>query len=421
MNKFCLVSFLVVISCAISPNFAQQKQKVKNSLSIDEQARQQALQYWASKITKCGDDWYATDKKNFVSQVKNFSVSVQNNPINQSDKLNGFQFKGVFSASITQIRTYTKDKGFGKWQEQKSFGSDQEIVKLKGKWFFNGVGGFSTRWIGISCNDATNPQAYFSRLEDEQLSSDVANFKRNSEHYGIYANNLTAEMWNALYVVNNNDCNYGHFGINSAFITANGNFSFTRGDFKWEYRLPNKLLNESLLEGRYGYKKTGNHIAMLTNNAWITRSYSDNPYSYYMSYSMEIPDDLSNLLSLVYDQFSKGKRPSFYAKLSENGRWYFEDEKHRWWGNVSDELEEFLKNDDLEVEKLVFLDEEGYYLQYKINNSHKISWRTTSNIADTLQQISNNSDEYLSDIVTAGNNRWIIFTQARTTTRCLSR
>jgi hypothetical protein len=73
--------------------------------TLSQQAQSQANSFWNQRLTRCGDTAYVAFKSGEVDAFKSAQIVVQAQPLNEADRLNGWEWKGVtgFTATATRI------------------------------------------------------------------------------------------------------------------------------------------------------------------------------------------------------------------------------------------------------------------------------------------------------------------------------
>lgn len=136
----CVIITILTIFFVNSTNLLAQKKnqpkkrpsKVKkvSSPTIDQQADQQAIEFWNSKLTKCGNDFYTqayvsftSERQNIIFQFKNLSFTKEKRVVSNADKLNGLEYRGVSRLNVEASRQYSSVKfalmnaGWNRWQD----------------------------------------------------------------------------------------------------------------------------------------------------------------------------------------------------------------------------------------------------------------------------------------------------------------
>lgn len=144
---------------------------------IDEEAKREAENYWASSFSKCGDSFYGvyskTGKivafKNSVKhglkdgQVVECGICALTNPqtdgktFTEADRLNGLEWVGETSVLFSVYRIY---EGHGVWSEWYDYAgvvfhssTSVNMRKIRGRWQFGNVGEDTGRFRGIHCSE----------------------------------------------------------------------------------------------------------------------------------------------------------------------------------------------------------------------------------------------------------------------------
>lgn len=144
---FMIFSYLIVIFFLGSTNLVAQKKrqprkitsstKKISSLTIDQQAYQKAVEFWKSKLTKCGNDFYSEGlfdpsrdgtsslrkPVTMIFQFKNPNFTLEKRSISSADKLNGLEFSGSSKLEVETSRFYSEQDvfynkgGWSKWYD----------------------------------------------------------------------------------------------------------------------------------------------------------------------------------------------------------------------------------------------------------------------------------------------------------------
>ena len=103
----------------------------------------QAQQFWKRTVTKCGSSWFGrgTTTPINIDEFKDFKFSVSKVPLDQADKLNGVQWRGITTVSCSSFRSFTL-AGWGPWAECNSLPATASIPnriridEINGRWFY---------------------------------------------------------------------------------------------------------------------------------------------------------------------------------------------------------------------------------------------------------------------------------------------
>jgi hypothetical protein len=109
--------------------------------SIDDEAKAEADKFWATQITKCGDDYYR--KLEFFKggeswyELKDPSVRISAARVSDADRLNGLEWHGNIYLETKTSRTW--QLGANKWDESENGvnrgdGFYYRMEKSKGQW-----------------------------------------------------------------------------------------------------------------------------------------------------------------------------------------------------------------------------------------------------------------------------------------------
>jgi hypothetical protein len=131
-TKILLILLLILLSSVVHAQ-------------VDQEANQQAKNFWNSRITKCGDDYYTKDRS-YVHQFRNPRIEVKARQLSSADRLNGIEYIGSTSYKTELSRTYSpngtrfqSEKGWGKWENgltasMGGIGLDAALRKENGRW-----------------------------------------------------------------------------------------------------------------------------------------------------------------------------------------------------------------------------------------------------------------------------------------------
>lgn len=86
------------------------------SSKLETEANQELAKLLNSMLTKC-DDLYSGSNGTFTIQFKNPAFKVLKSvPLDEADKLNDVEWKGIADFSCSSYRLITTPKGIGQWQ-----------------------------------------------------------------------------------------------------------------------------------------------------------------------------------------------------------------------------------------------------------------------------------------------------------------
>lgn len=382
-----------------------------STLNLDQQAEQQALSFWNSRVTSCGGDFYTRDR-NYIHQFKNLNIQVTPRTVSTADKLNGIQWLGNTHATVSQSRTYSSNStlyqngGWSKWSEGFTsslggIGLDASLRKENGRWtIIPSAISQSGVLKPISCSDASNPIAFYRRLEDESLNSAVRSFRANSEQFGIFAENIPSEMWAAMY-------EYGYpNNLNWVFLGPNGGWGVS-GKYRKLSGLSIKVMEQA--EGRW--------LETITADGGYVLLGKDSRVDYKGgSYLAEkIPQSLIDKL----DELINKKFLIQMVRVSPSGGWFvfFRDysgiENWSWNGMPDSAGKAFneISQQGFKVKDVAFLPDNGYLIVYggkaTVDEFYYYSDKLPESALKALNKLYENC--YGIENVSFGqNNSWII-------------
>jgi len=106
LSRFLFVNCSLVLA-AIGLPLASQGQ------TLNQQAQSQANSFWNQRLTRCGDTAYVAFKNGEVDAFKNAQTVVQAQPLNEADRLNGWEWKGVTGFTATATRMWVAHETLG--------------------------------------------------------------------------------------------------------------------------------------------------------------------------------------------------------------------------------------------------------------------------------------------------------------------
>jgi hypothetical protein len=119
--------------------------------SSQAEAERQARSFWARKITKCGEDHFTKWGSDRIVQYKGASISVTPQRISETDRLNGYQYRGSILLSFRAQREYRGGR-WTDWRKPMGSGMSNGIVKKSGRWDIKEVGGInSSNMDAVAC------------------------------------------------------------------------------------------------------------------------------------------------------------------------------------------------------------------------------------------------------------------------------
>lgn len=135
LAKILLIGFTIITF--YTPTLAQRREghalQGSSNLSQDQEANQQARQFWDARITQCGEDYFTRNRYS-IRQFKNLQIIVTALGVTQADRLNGIEWQGrtVVKAEASRLysskRTVNEDIGWSKWSQ--GLGDALEVVGL---------------------------------------------------------------------------------------------------------------------------------------------------------------------------------------------------------------------------------------------------------------------------------------------------
>lgn len=110
--------------------------------SIDDEAKAEAEKFWATQITKCGDDYYRKLELNKGGEswyeLKEPSVRISAALVSDADRLNGLEWHGNIYLETKVSRTWESDR-WSAWENgvNRGDGFYYHMEKAKGNWNIN--------------------------------------------------------------------------------------------------------------------------------------------------------------------------------------------------------------------------------------------------------------------------------------------
>jgi hypothetical protein len=137
-RKKLITLLLIVTSCLLACSAGRIGLAPR---SIDDEAKAEADKFWATQITRCGDDYYR--KLEFFKggeswyELKDPSVRVSPNVLTEANRLNGLEWHGNIYLETKTSRYW--DLGANKWGEwengvNRGDGFYYRMEKSKGEW-----------------------------------------------------------------------------------------------------------------------------------------------------------------------------------------------------------------------------------------------------------------------------------------------
>jgi len=119
------------------------------------EARTQVDQFWAKKVSICGDVLATRFVAGDWTVMKNGGWSVEPHALSQSDTMNGIQWRGRSQLQAATSRNWQPGRGWQPWVQGTGFGAfDVAVVKTGGRWTFtpNGYGALD-QMVAPKCTD----------------------------------------------------------------------------------------------------------------------------------------------------------------------------------------------------------------------------------------------------------------------------
>lgn len=110
--------------------------------SLSDQAFKQMMAWVDSKMAKCGESYYTTYNTIYM-EMKIYINGPQPETLTETDRLNGYEFKGEGRIEVRQVRkTYGADGFYAKKGEADSWSEGRDIIvqvtRRNGKWQASG-------------------------------------------------------------------------------------------------------------------------------------------------------------------------------------------------------------------------------------------------------------------------------------------
>jgi hypothetical protein len=209
MVKLSITLTAILFACFLSFNLKPQAQAQAQG-ALAEEAKQVAQDYWKKKVTQCGDSFYTRfNVSGDIGEFKGGSIELRSDPLGEAERLNGYQYSGVTTFKFRVYRIFSaKTSRWGDWTSDNAFLFNRRVIKYRGSWKVedNDPGYMSF----MMCVDAAHPEDYIRRRREEATAAEQRNhtnlvtagveeFRAQASRYGLYANNIPAEMWVPLY------------------------------------------------------------------------------------------------------------------------------------------------------------------------------------------------------------------------------
>lgn len=153
-----LVTLLLAFAACSGPSKATrdgQSNVANGGGALDDEARREAANYLNRRFLTCGEYMVmgsggnsgmgmTGDTPGSFMMIKGGRFTVKRQPLSDTDKLNGVQWKGQSLLYFTAYREFVRGQGWGAWREynndgpslQSFYGFDQEVRKVNGVWDF---------------------------------------------------------------------------------------------------------------------------------------------------------------------------------------------------------------------------------------------------------------------------------------------
>lgn len=425
MRKFLLLAVtLLIIAYFVCVSDAQAQRNRKSSprkspsLTVDQQAEQQARAFWNARITNCGGDFYTRDR-NYIHQFRNTRIEVRNSGVSTADRMNGIEYRGATSFKTGQSRTFStnstlyQNNGWSSWSEgftssMGGVGLEASLKKENGRWsvvpsLISQAGVLKA----ITCKDALNPVAAERRAKEEALNAADAEMYRNAPEYGIHVSNsprIPIAMLRAMY-----DSATGQSPINTFHLKSDGGWVVIKeGGYPYGLKLPDEL-TAKLKEINFSITE----VSFTADGGWIIIYQRDGGNTYLWE-SKNIPQGLSDALNELQqaNPYKKGiRRADNYIRSIEfnysNG-WVLLYGKASWACECSDEIQTAISQtieDGNGVKQVVFSPNGGYVILYGDNGFIQKDIPKDAN--DKLTELSKLGKK-ISQIAFAPNGAWVI-------------
>ncbi|HEX8738232.1 MAG TPA: hypothetical protein VF721_23055, partial [Pyrinomonadaceae bacterium] len=165
---FVTVALLAIVFFVTTPLTSAQKKIKSASVGtyipyIQREAEEQAADLWSSRLTRCGNDYYARDGDE-VYQFRNARITVSPNSLTRADRRNGTGYAGYtyFKAGQTRIfsryaRNY-QNAGWSRWYDgfrtqRGSFSLTMSLHKDIGHWSADPVSSQMNNLEPVNCGE----------------------------------------------------------------------------------------------------------------------------------------------------------------------------------------------------------------------------------------------------------------------------
>jgi outer membrane murein-binding lipoprotein Lpp len=126
--------------------------------TLEEQARAAAKDFWAQRFSSCGDSSYGrSPSTKVVLECKGANITINAEPVSDTEKLEGIEWKGATEITARQSRFYRYSYGYwdswGNGLGQESF--KVPMKKRNGRWEFYPASDSTARNLqAVECSQA---------------------------------------------------------------------------------------------------------------------------------------------------------------------------------------------------------------------------------------------------------------------------
>ena len=124
MNKYALIVLLTTVPLALEGQ------------NLDQEAQTQSNTFWSQRIARCGDTIYIAYKAGDIEALKNGQVKIQSRPLTETDRLNGWEWRGATVLTATATRSWSVSRGgWQDWTAGAGLGTlNASMEKRRGSW-----------------------------------------------------------------------------------------------------------------------------------------------------------------------------------------------------------------------------------------------------------------------------------------------
>ena len=159
--------------------------------SVEQEAQEQLNRFWSDKVTSCGESVFSRSSlTGNIYEIRGFSTWLDPLSLRESDRLNGYQYRGYIRARSRVYRSAdARTRNWSEWHQDSSVSDifrTVELQKFKGSWTIVDWLSNSYGLKAVRCEEGLNPKLLGAKGTNEVSATSDEQMLHQAQELGIY-------------------------------------------------------------------------------------------------------------------------------------------------------------------------------------------------------------------------------------------